>query len=92
VATHPLWRPYASSANAERQSGRLAYRQVQPGPLQIRGDWAEEYRLVRQLIEWAIQDQVLEMRHVGSTAVPGLLAKPVLDIDLTVPDVRAEPA
>jgi len=92
MSAHPLWQPYASSANAERQSGRIAYRQVQPGPLQVRGDWAEEYRVVRQLIERAIRDQVLEMRHVGSPAVPGLLAKPVLDIDLTVPDVRTEPA
>ena len=30
------------------------------------------------------------MHHVGSTAVPGLTAKPVIDIDLTVPDVADE--
>ena len=30
--------------------------------------------------------------HVGSTAVPGLAAKPIVDIDLSVPDVDDEPS
>lgn len=93
MATHPLWQPYTSSANALRQSGRIAHRQVQPGPLQTRrAGWAKEYRALRQLIENPIRDQVLEIRHVGSTAITGLIAKPVLDIDLTVPAADQEQA
>lgn len=34
---------------------------------------------------WAIE-------HVGSTSVPGLPAKPVIDVQVTVPDVDDEPA
>jgi GrpB-like predicted nucleotidyltransferase (UPF0157 family) len=30
------------------------------------------------------------VEHVGSTAVPGLVAKPVIDIDLTIADPTAE--
>jgi GrpB-like predicted nucleotidyltransferase (UPF0157 family) len=33
---------------------------------------------------------VLQLEHVGSTSVPGLAAKPVIDIDLTVADPGRE--
>jgi GrpB-like predicted nucleotidyltransferase (UPF0157 family) len=33
---------------------------------------------------------VLQLDHVGSTSVPGLAAKPVIDIDLTVADPARE--
>ncbi len=36
--------------------------------------------------------KALAVEHVGSTAVPGLPAKPVIDIDLTVADSADEPA
>lgn len=91
MATHPLWRPYSSSANAARQVHRIAHRQAQPGPLQEHQEqWAKEYAALRQVIEDAIPDQVVEVAHVGSTAVAGLLAKPVIDLDLTVPEVTDE--
>lgn len=38
----------------------------------------------------ALGDAALAVEHVGSTSVPGLLAKPVVDIDLTVADSRNE--
>lgn len=37
-------------------------------------------------------DQLVTISHVGSTAVPALIAKPVIDGDLTVPDVDEEVA
>jgi len=33
---------------------------------------------------------VLQLEHVGSTAVPGLAAKPIIDVDLTVADPGRE--
>src|SRR4029078_8966351 len=37
-------------------------------------------------------ERVLGLEHVGSTSVPGLAAKPVIDIDLTVVDSSDEAA
>ena len=93
MATHPLWRPYSSSANARRQAHRVASRQVPPGPLREEpGGWAEAYEAVRRLVEQAVPELVVAIDHVGSTAVAGLLAKPVVDVDLTVPDAADEGA
>ena len=45
--------------------------------------WAEAYGVVQRLVQDAIGNQVLEIHHVEAMALPGLIAKPVLDIDLT---------
>jgi GrpB-like predicted nucleotidyltransferase (UPF0157 family) len=41
---------------------------------------------IRDVLGW----QALQLEHVGSTSVPGLAAKPVIDIDLTVADPDRE--
>lgn len=41
---------------------------------------------IRDVLGW----RVLQLEHVGSTSVPGLPAKPVIDIDLTVADPGRE--
>ena len=37
-------------------------------------------------------DRVLQLEHIGSTSVPGLAAKPIIDMLLVVPDPADEPA
>src|SRR5690606_29898587 len=41
-------------------------------------------------IRSALGDRALRVEHVGSTSVPGLCAKPVIDILLVVPDSSDE--
>ena len=48
--------------------------------------WPQWYEWLARLVREALGDRVLALAHVGSTAVPGLPAKPVIDIDLTVAD------
>ncbi|MET0821514.1 MAG: GrpB family protein [Aeromicrobium sp.] len=52
--------------------------------------WAERYEHERARIVAALGDRVLELEHIGSTSVPGLAAKPIIDIDLSVADVEDE--
>jgi len=52
--------------------------------------WVEQYEIRRSEIEAAIPEVALSVEHVGSTAVPGLPAKPVIDIDLIVADPERE--
>ena len=54
--------------------------------------WPQAYSVVRDRVVAALGIRLLAIEHVGSTAVPGLWAKPVIDIDLTVADSADEDA
>ena len=43
-------------------------------------------------IRSVLGDRVVRLEHTGSTSVPGLAAKPIIDITMTVPDVTDESA
>lgn len=51
--------------------------------------WSETYAEHERLIGAALGPGV-HVEHVGSTSVPGLAAKPIIDILVTVEDVTAE--
>jgi GrpB-like predicted nucleotidyltransferase (UPF0157 family) len=44
------------------------------------GRWAESYWVETAAIRAALGDYVSRIEHFGSTAVPGLIAKPIIDI------------
>ena len=46
--------------------------------------WPEVFETLRRPIWGAVRDVALSVEHVGSTAVPGLAAKPVVDMDVIV--------
>ena len=46
--------------------------------------WAAQYESERQLVAAALGELAVEIHHVGSTAVPGLPAKPVIDLMVSV--------
>ncbi|NHD16449.1 MULTISPECIES: GrpB family protein [unclassified Actinopolyspora] len=52
--------------------------------------WPERFRAEHERIATALGTTARRIEHVGSTAVPGLAAKPVVDIGVSVPDVTAE--
>ena len=45
-------------------------------------DWPVEFEKEKRLLERAFGDRVVAIEHVGSTAVPGLSAKPIIDIEI----------
>jgi GrpB-like predicted nucleotidyltransferase (UPF0157 family) len=66
---------------------RRDIRVVDPDPA-----WPGNFRTLAARIRAALGDRALAVEHVGSTSVPGLPAKPVIDIDLTVADSADEAA
>lgn len=55
-------------------------------------EWADLYETEAQIIRVRVGELVADIQHVGSTAVPGLVAKPILDIAMAVTDKSAVPA
>jgi len=54
--------------------------------------WPMRFEREAERIRAALDDQVLLLEHAGSTSVPGLAAKPIIDIVLAVPDSTDEDA
>lgn len=50
--------------------------------------WPDRFEQVRAHVWPAVEDVALRVDHVGSTSVPGLAAKPIIDIDIVVASER----
>jgi GrpB-like predicted nucleotidyltransferase (UPF0157 family) len=64
-------------------------------PIEIRdydSDWPRLYEREEERIRSVLGEGVIRIEHVGSTSVPGLPAKPVIDIVLEVGDSADEAA
>ncbi len=52
--------------------------------------WADSYLAHRRRILEAVGDAALAVEHIGTTSVPGLAAKPIVDVVVVVADITAE--
>ena len=49
-------------------------------------EWARLFEEERSRLQAAVGKYVLDIQHVGSTSIPGMAAKPILDIAIAVRD------
>jgi GrpB-like predicted nucleotidyltransferase (UPF0157 family) len=54
--------------------------------------WPVLFRQIAEPVRHALGEIVVAVEHVGSTAVPGLAAKPVIDVDVVVRSAEDVPA
>lgn len=54
--------------------------------------WSAHFDVLAAIFRQRFGHEILGIEHVGSTAVPGLLAKPVLDVLVLVPDFESSRA
>ncbi len=52
--------------------------------------WSTRFEQERQRISSVLGGVARRVEHIGSTSVPGLIAKPIIDIQLSVDDVEEE--
>ena len=50
--------------------------------------WPEKFETEARRLRQALRDLALRIDHVGSTSVPGLAAKPVIDIQIAVAELE----
>ena len=85
-----------TSVPSTRQTTEAEMQSVTIGPLQplvgkvlivdYDPDWPRQFALEASKIRQALGERALLLEHAGSTSVPGLAAKPILDIVLVVAD------
>ena len=68
----------------EPLTGPITFAEYDPG-------WPALFGREETRIRAVLGDRVVEIEHTGSTSVPGLAAKPVIDITMTVADATDEP-
>jgi GrpB-like predicted nucleotidyltransferase (UPF0157 family) len=54
--------------------------------IDYRPEWAGEFRAIAYSLQQALGELALRIDHIGSTAVPGLAAKDIVDVQVTVDD------
>ena len=52
--------------------------------------WPDEFELIRTELEQILGPLALRIDHIGSTSVPGLGAKDIIDVQVTVSDLTNE--
>jgi GrpB-like predicted nucleotidyltransferase (UPF0157 family) len=55
-------------------------------------EWTRQFEVEAERVTGILGSRALDVEHVGSTSVPGLVAKPIIDILLVVADSSAEAA
>ena len=90
-------RPPMSQATSEEamRAATIGPLQVLNGPVHLDDydpDWPNWFEREAARIRGALGQRVRLLEHVGSTSVPGLAAKPIIDIVLAVPDSTDEAA
>ena len=84
-----LWRdrlvPFEANLRLDRPRRPMPPRLVEPDP-----DWPAQYERLAARIRVALGERAVRVEHIGSTSVPGLPAKDVLDIQLGVRSLADE--
>ncbi|HTA40251.1 MAG TPA: GrpB family protein [Candidatus Acidoferrales bacterium] len=64
----------------------------EPGPIELveyKSEWAQRFNAERERLAPLLGSVALSIAHIGSTAVPGLAAKPVIDVGVLVSNLDA---
>ncbi|MBO9124708.1 MULTISPECIES: GrpB family protein [unclassified Rhizobium] len=48
--------------------------------------WPAHFREIAAALKTLLGDHVLDIHHIGSTSIPGIAAKPLIDIDVILPN------
>jgi GrpB-like predicted nucleotidyltransferase (UPF0157 family) len=50
-------------------------------------EWREAFQIEKSQLQSLLGKRCLDIQHIGSTAIPGMVAKPVLDIGVAVAEI-----
>jgi len=78
-----VWPGFATTEGSDRGGDIIRIVDYDPG-------WPRQFRHWRRILRACLGDTARRIEHVGSTSVPGLPAKPIIDIQISVDDLDNE--
>jgi hypothetical protein len=72
-----VWPGFEITPDSDRGSDRIEIVDYDPS-------WPSRFDRWKQQLSWVLGDTAVGIEHVGSTSVPGLAAKPIIDIQVSV--------
>jgi dephospho-CoA kinase len=87
AAVDLLWQQRLAPFNDNLVHGRRARRPEVPTLVAPDPTWPAQARRLVQRVERGLGDRAVRVDHIGSTSVPGLVAKDVLDLQVGVRDL-----
>lgn len=90
---HPLHQPFQRLSESQSRSAFIGEMPQLTQSIQIidyQSNWSDLFHQEAKCIRQILGSTILALDHIGSTAVPGLAAKPIIDIDLSVADSADE--
>ncbi|NJO94413.1 MAG: GrpB family protein [Hydrococcus sp. RM1_1_31] len=51
--------------------------------------WKQLFEEEKEQLQAAVGNDILDLQHIGSTSIPGIIAKPILDIGIAVNNFEA---
>jgi GrpB-like predicted nucleotidyltransferase (UPF0157 family) len=82
------------TTDAEIAACTLGELEPHDGPIKLAdydAEWPTLFQREAERVRAALGGRIVQLEHVGSTSVPGLAAKPLIDIVLVVEDSSNEP-
>jgi GrpB-like predicted nucleotidyltransferase (UPF0157 family) len=79
-------------SGVQAQAATVSHHRVDPVVI-VDADpsWPDAFARLRERLLPAFDGMAVRIEHIGSTAVPGLAAKPIIDLVIVVPDARDIP-
>jgi GrpB-like predicted nucleotidyltransferase (UPF0157 family) len=78
-----VWRGFAITEGSERGDDTIRIVGYDP-------DWPRQFQQWGRVLRSCLGQTARRIEHVGSTSVPGLAAKPIIDIQISVSDLEDE--
>jgi GrpB-like predicted nucleotidyltransferase (UPF0157 family) len=51
-------------------------------------DWVTKFEVIKRFVSEIFGEKALQIEHVGSTSIPGMKAKPLVDVLIVVEDIK----
>lgn len=78
-----VWPGFSVTENSQRSGDPIRIVEYEP-------EWPARFERWGEILAVKLDTAALRIEHVGSTSVPGLPAKPIVDIQVSVADLAAE--